>query len=290
MKKDNNSSCHSGGGHALFIVLLLVWAVACAPDSGGHIAADGPCRPSRSNPSFTVATYNIHAGVGRDGKRDLNRIAETLKGTAVVGLQEVDNSRVRSGFENQVRSLAAALGHRYWQHFPTEDYWPLGTYGLAAISSLPVVASGVFDLPIVERKPLRRLAWIKFLVDCRPIHAFIIHATRSDDSMASTQAAQIEAAWLLISEKADAAREPVILLGDFNASSSSQVMRWLRERMTDAIETQPPQPSFNAVIDHIFVRGDLEVVEAAIKEGGASDHPAVVATLRWKENADVQSQ
>jgi endonuclease/exonuclease/phosphatase (EEP) superfamily protein YafD len=152
------------------------------------------------------------------------------------------------------------------------------------------VASGVFDLPIVERKPLRRLAWIKFLVDCRPIHAFIIHATRSDDSMASTQAAQIEAAWLLISEKADAAREPVILLGDFNASSSSQVMRWLRERMTDAIETQPPQPSFNAVIDHIFVRGDLEVVEAAIKEGGASDHPAVVATLRWKENADVQSQ
>ncbi len=292
MKKDSNNVCHSGSPHVLFVVLLLVWVVACAPDSGGHVVATGACHASGSPLPFTIATYNIHAGVGRDGKRDLNRIAETLKGTDVVGLQEVDNGRVRSGLENQARWLATALGHRYWQHFPAEGYWPLGTYGLAAISSLPVVASGVFDLPIVERKPLRRLAWVKFLVDCHPIHAFIIHATRVDDSMTAAQAAQIEAAWLIISEKVDVTREPVILLGDFNASSNSQVMRWLRERMTDVIETQPPQPSFNTAIDHIFVKGGLDVMKAAIKDSGGSDHPAVVATLRWKENAEegVQSQ
>lgn len=271
-------------------LLLLFGLVSCSPESGSSITGPGACNPTKAQSQVTVATYNIHSGVGRDGKRDLNRIAETLKGTDVVGLQEVDNGRVRSGFENQARLLATALGHRYWQHFPAEDYWPLGTYGVAAISALPVVASGVFDLPIVEKKPLRRLAWIKFLVDCRPIHAFIIHATRVDDSMASAQVAQIEAAWRILSEKANATREPVILLGDFNASSNSQVIRWLRERMTDVIETQPPQPSFNAAIDHIFVIGGIEIVKVAIKDSGASDHPAVVATLRWKENAEEGTQ
>jgi endonuclease/exonuclease/phosphatase family metal-dependent hydrolase len=289
MKKDSNNVCHFGSLHVLFVVLLLVWVVACAPDSGGHVVADGPCRPSRSNPSFTVATYNIHAGVGRDGKRDPNRIAETLKGADVVGLQEVDNGRVRSGFENQVRSLAAALGHRYWQHFPAEDYWPFGTYGTAASSSLPVVASGEFDLPMIEGKPLRRIGWIKFLVDCRPIHAFIIHATRVDDSMASVQAAQIEAAWRILSEKADATREPVILLGDLNASSNSQVIRWLRERMIDVVESQAPQLPATASVDYIFVRGDLAVLNVDVRDSGPSDHPAILATFRYGNGLSLTS-
>jgi endonuclease/exonuclease/phosphatase family metal-dependent hydrolase len=272
----------------LIAMLFLAVVTACSPDSGGHVVATGSCLPSGSAPSITVATYNIHAGAGRDGRRDLRRIAKMLEGADVVGLQEVDNGRVRSGFENQVRSLAAALGHRYWQHFPAEDYWPLGTYGVAAISALPVVASGGFDLPMIEGKPLRRLGWIKFLVDCRPVHAFIIHATRVDDSMASVQAAQIEAAWRIISEQAEVLREPVVLLGDFNADSDSPVMRWLRARMIDVIESQALERSAVVPLDHIFLKGDLEIVRVEVRDSDASDHPAVVATLRWKETAEAR--
>jgi endonuclease/exonuclease/phosphatase family metal-dependent hydrolase len=58
----------------------------------------------------------------------------------------------------------------------------------------------------------------------------------------------------------------------------------------DVIETQPPQPSFSASIDHIFVKGGFEIMKVAMKDNGASDHPAVVAMLRWKENAEAQSQ
>jgi endonuclease/exonuclease/phosphatase family metal-dependent hydrolase len=263
-------------------LLLFLGLVSCSPESGGDVTGHVACKPTETESQVTVATYNIHSGVGRDGKRNLERIAETLKGIDIAGLQEVDNGRVRSGFENQVRSLAAALGHRYWQHFPAEDYWPLGAYGVAASSSLPVAASGIFDLPIVEKKPLRRLAWIKFFVDCRPVHAFIIHATRVDDSMAPAQAAQIEAAWRILSEKADATGEPVILLGDFNASSNSQVMRWLRERMTDVIESRSPQLLTTDSFDHVFVRGDLMVLNVEVRDSGASDHPAIIATLQWK--------
>ncbi len=266
----------------LSTVLFLAAATACSPDSGGHVVAAGPCVPSGSGSDITVATYNIHAGVGRDGTRDLKRIAERLEGAEVIGLQEVDNGRIRSGFENQVRALAVTLQHRYWQQFPAEDYWPLGTYGVAATSSLPVVASGGFDLPVVAGKPMRRLAWVKVLLDCRPIHVFIIHATRVDDSMAAVQAAQIETAWRILSEQSDVLREPVVLLGDFNADSGSPVMRWLRARMIDVIESQVPERSASVPLDHIFLKGDLEIVRVEVRDSDASDHPAVVATLRWK--------
>lgn len=266
---------------ALLTSVLVVSAVACTPDSGGHLAAASPCRPSDSRPSFTLVTYNIHAGVGRDGSRDLKRIAETLHSADVVGLQEVDNGRIRSRFENQVNTLAAMLGHRFWQHFPAEDYWPLGTYGIAATSSLPVVAAGGFDLPVVKGKPIRRLAWISLLVECHPVRVFIIHATRVDDAMTSAQAVQIQAAWRIISREVDVAREPVILLGDFNAHPNAQIIQWLRERMSDVTESQSPQHSVAVPLDYIFLKGGLQVVKVVIKDNGASDHPAVFATLQW---------
>jgi len=236
------------------IILFLLALVSCSPESGGDIGGNVICKQTESKPYFTVATYNIHGGTGRDGRRNLERIAETLRGADFVGLQEVDNGRVRSGFENQTRILAAALGHRYWQHFPAEDYWPIGTYGTAASSSLPVVASVLFDLPIVEGKPLRRLAWIKLLADCRPINVFLIHATHGGDANASAQAVQVEAAWRVIGEKTDAAGEPVILMGDFNAASNSQIIRWLREKMIDVVESQAPQLSASGPLDYICAR------------------------------------
>jgi endonuclease/exonuclease/phosphatase (EEP) superfamily protein YafD len=100
--------------------------------------------------------------------------------------------------------------------------------------------------------------------------------------MASAQAAQSEAAWRILSEKADATGEPVILLGDFNASFNSQVIRWARERMTDIVENRAPQLSATASLDHIFVRGDLTVLNVEVRDSGASDHPAIIATLQWK--------
>ena len=56
--------------------------------------------------------------------------------------------------------------------------------------------------------------------------------------------------------------------------------------MTDVIESQSLQPSAAAFLDHIFVKGDLAVLDVDIKDSDASDHPAVAATLRWKENAE----
>ena len=97
----------------LSAVLFLAAVTACSPDSGGHVVAADPCRPSGSGADVTVATYNIHAGVGRDGTRDLKRIAETLEGADVVGLQADLNlfaSEYQDGFgqffDAQLRVIA----------------------------------------------------------------------------------------------------------------------------------------------------------------------------------------
>ena len=51
-----------------------------------------------------VATFNIHHGVGADGRLDLTRTADVISatGASVVGLQEVDRTlSARSGWVDQ---------------------------------------------------------------------------------------------------------------------------------------------------------------------------------------------
>ena len=265
---------------ALSYVILFLAVVSCSPDSGSGLEGPVGCEKKEELPRATIATFNIHAGVGRDGKRDLNRIAVTLRGTDLVGLQEVDNGRLRSGFANQARSIAAALGHRYWQHFAVEDYWPFGAYGLAASSSFPVLASTTVDLPIVEGKPRRRLAWIKVLVGCRPLHVFLAHLTRADDPSVASRNPQTYAVWWRISEKLKDSNEPAILMGDFNAGRESESLMWLRKRMFDVIESQGLQRSDLTLLDRIFVTGNITILKAEVRDNPASDHPAIVATLQ----------
>jgi endonuclease/exonuclease/phosphatase family metal-dependent hydrolase len=85
-----------------------------------------------------VATYNIHAAVGADGRRDLERIAAVIEeiGPDVIGLQEVESRRSR-GSADQAMRLAARLGM-----VCVEGPMLLegrGWYGNAILSRLPIL-------------------------------------------------------------------------------------------------------------------------------------------------------
>lgn len=60
--------------------------------------------------ALRVASYNIHACVGHDGRQDVGRIAAVLReiGAEVVGLQEVESRHGRSTL-NQAEALAEIL-------------------------------------------------------------------------------------------------------------------------------------------------------------------------------------
>lgn len=63
---------------------------------------------------MSFVTYNIRYGLGQDDQTDLLRIADAVRDSDVICLQEVERYWQRSGCRDQVAELAAALDDHYW--------------------------------------------------------------------------------------------------------------------------------------------------------------------------------
>src|ERR671917_1440378 len=91
----------------LAAALLAVLMVSSAGEAQGKGVRD-----------VTAMSYNIHHGVGADGRLNLDRIAGVVRAekAEVVGLQEVDRLWRRSDFVDQVEYLAPRARHagRLW--------------------------------------------------------------------------------------------------------------------------------------------------------------------------------
>lgn len=102
---------------------------------------------------LSVATYNIHRGVGRDGRRDITRIADVIReiDPDVIGLQEVESSSQGELRDHQLNYLAAELGLHAIAG-PT-IFKPDAEYGNALLTRLPVLQTRRLDLSFVGREP-----------------------------------------------------------------------------------------------------------------------------------------
>ncbi|MBV8535448.1 MAG: endonuclease/exonuclease/phosphatase family protein [Alphaproteobacteria bacterium] len=80
-----------------------------------------------------VATYNIHYGVGRDGRLDLARAIGAVRRADVLALQEVDVHWKRSGSQDQTQLIRALLPEHEMAWGPTVDVRkdPSGGHGPA---------------------------------------------------------------------------------------------------------------------------------------------------------------
>ncbi|NJO36446.1 MAG: hypothetical protein HC871_01090 [Rhizobiales bacterium] len=101
----------------------------------GKIGAALPAGPA-DGPTLRFASYNIHAAVGTDGRRDLERIAAVIReiDPDVIALQEVDSRRARGSLD-QAQLIASALGMFCVEGPILED--GLGWYGNAILSKRP---------------------------------------------------------------------------------------------------------------------------------------------------------
>ena len=68
-----------------------------------------------------IVTYNIQYGRGRDGRFDLDRIADAVSGADVIALQEVERFWTRSGGVDQPRRIAARFPGHYQAYGPGVD-------------------------------------------------------------------------------------------------------------------------------------------------------------------------
>ncbi|MEW6629674.1 MAG: endonuclease/exonuclease/phosphatase family protein [Pseudomonadota bacterium] len=56
-----------------------------------------------------IVTYNIQYGIGLDGKYDVDRIADAVRGADVIALQEVTRNNPRNGDRDMVAEIGEAL-------------------------------------------------------------------------------------------------------------------------------------------------------------------------------------
>jgi endonuclease/exonuclease/phosphatase family metal-dependent hydrolase len=241
-----------------------------------------------------VMTYNVHGCVGVDGKLDVGRIAAVI-GQArpdIVALQELDVGRARSGGIDQAHAIATRLGMSF--HFNSALTVEEERYGDAILTAWPqrLVKSG----PLPTPQPLRRLEprgalWVRIETAAGPLQVVNTHLGLVPQEQKTQVASLLSDAWLGHPQ----CRDPMILLGDLNATSRYAAYRALARRLQDVqrmagggkrpgrvVRTFPSRlPVLR--IDHVFVSRSIEATNVFAPDTAlarvASDHLPLVVDL-----------
>jgi endonuclease/exonuclease/phosphatase family metal-dependent hydrolase len=103
-----------------------------------------------------LMTWNIHGGMGPDGRHDLERMLALVRRADpdVLALQEIDSRRA-SGSEHPVAMLKRVLGHHGISAAAITT--PDGDYGQVLLSRWPMTKTAVHDISVPGREPRRAI-------------------------------------------------------------------------------------------------------------------------------------
>jgi endonuclease/exonuclease/phosphatase family metal-dependent hydrolase len=244
-----------------------------APDRVANLDDHAPLR---------VATFNIHAGVGRDGIRDLGRTATALADLDLAALQEVRNPLL--GFHGpQVHDVANRL-NMAWLFVPAEKRWWRNDYGNGFLTRVPLTDCVRIPLPTPSRQRFRAALLANLAYRGRTIHLLAVHIDK--DMELDTHDNQLHTVIDLFLSL----QEPAILLGDMNEfGSHPEIKRLLATPGVHSALAGAAKPTVKSdPIDWIFTRG-LRTVHAEWRATPSSDHPVACADLELNDGARVVS-
>lgn len=204
---------------------------------------------------LTLVSYNIHSGIGTDGRFDLHRVGEVLReiNADIVALQEVGDFRGKTSREDQPEHLADLLGLH--MAFGPNVVRQGRRYGNAVLSRLPILKSKNYDLSVQSKEPRGALRCDLDLGEGRPLHIFCLHLGLSLGERRRQES-------LLLSSDIlrDAVRkDPVVVCGDFNYWGNKPVPALVRRAIHDAaLELRTPARTYPSRLpllrlDRIFV-------------------------------------
>ena len=229
---------------------------------------------NRAGTTVRVMTWNIHSGVGTDGRFDLTRVVETIARhhPDVVALQEVDSRQTLAPARSAFAVLRDAVGEHGIEakSIITAD----GAYGQMVVSRWPFGATQIHDITHAKREPRRAIE----VEIATPTGAFRLIAAHFG---------------LTLTERRQQARRLVaiarphamttVMLGDFNEWFWPASLRGALGRELPARTQHPTFPSWYPLfrLDRIFC-WPSGAMRASFVDRAArivSDHLPVVADI-----------
>ncbi len=204
-----------------------------------------------------LVTYNIHYAVGHDGRADITRIAEAVRGADVIALQEVERNYGPGEPPDQPAALEALLPEYYWVYEPAFDVDASEAaasgrvlnrrrqHGVMLLSKTPIASCRPLALPrrVFADKFNMQMGTLEGVIDgpLGPLRVYAVHLGHLDSSerqlqverlLAMVRAAPDEGgAWTGLGVHSDrdwsAGQSPppmpvnAVLLGDFNMEPDS---------------------------------------------------------------------
>lgn len=226
-----------------------------------------------------LLTYNIHHGVGIDGRLNLDRIARAIdkSGAEIIGLNEVDMRRKRSGFKNQTAYLAEKLKMNY-AYGPGKNGFP-GSYGNAVLTKYPIISTENIALPHSNRDTKESRSLLKTEIEIsenRSIYILLTHLSLDRNER--------EEQFRWINNYIKNLKTPCILMGDFNAGLL-ELKNYLDEDksslrpLLSGVKTYPASNPISG-IDLYFSDNRIQSIEGYTIKTNASDHLPVYLKLR----------
>ncbi len=221
-----------------------------------------------------IMNWNICAGKGMDGVRDISRAAAVIKSVNadIVALQEVDRNTARSGGIDQIAELEKKTGLvATWCKAIDFDG---GEYGITLLSREKPVRTQKLKLPLLGKNEQRMLLVAEFA-------GYTVGATHLS-LLPEERLAAVEVIRGYVSSD-----KPFFLAGDLNDTPQSGFIQKLGESFTMLSGSEPthPSPMPKRCIDYIAVssrhRGQCRDVKyEVLPEAVISDHRPVIVTLR----------
>ena len=220
-------------------------------------------------------TWNIHGGIGPDGRRDLSRTTALIRrhDPDILALQEVDSRTRKGSAEPAFDLLRKGLGeHSAEARLITA---PDGDYGHVVISRWPLTGTHRHDVSAFGREP-RAAIETTIATPFGPLQVLAAHLGLGF-SERRTQAAQLAAV-------VESGPTRTIMLGDFNDWGwPGYVHRALADLFPDrtSLRTFPARLPLLS-LDRIYCRpaGMLVRSWTDASARSASDHPPVIGDLQ----------
>ncbi len=227
--------------------------------------------------TLRVATWNIHGGIGRDGRYDASRILGVLQqlGADIIALQEVASLAVHNGLLGELRTSLGlhVVGARTLTRRQSE-------YGNALLSRFALKQNTSIALTVGSHEP-RNAIDAHLDVDGRDLRVLTTHLGLRP----AERRIQVQKILRAIDQGPDV---PTVMMGDVNEWYLwGRPLRWLHARFG----TSPSPRTFPAsrpmfALDRIWTHpaGLLNKVTAhrSALAREASDHLPVVGEMQWR--------